>query len=291
MRNPFIRPMIVLTALISLAGCTSEEPVQPPARLSSPATEITWDTARTAPVEDLVRLAFLPVGQELVEVSRPGPPSPLSEDEIPPSSLFFATRAHHAGDYGLCKATVVAVPVNHASEDPQNSIEAFSVYKVVGDTGRDAAPEWTDEYGRRLESLCSRAGRVLSSDEPGHYTGGQFFHADVDEPWQLRYATHSLQMAIAQARSRPASVTCVSFGDPPERECARPARHLANFDMAMLTNVAMKPCIGRPGWQCVEAKFSSGWVVNLEAHVPEMHSRTDVGALDKITIRFELILH
>lgn len=289
MRRLSILPIIVLAAL-SVAGCTAEEPVPPPARLSSPPTEITWDTARTAPVEDLVRLAFLPIGEDLVEVSRPGPPLPLNEGDIPPGRLHFATRAHHAGNYGLCQATVVVVPVNQTSEDEQSSIEAFPVYKVVGNTGRDAAPEWTDEYERRLERLCAKAGRVLDSDEPGHYTDGQFFFADVDEPWQLRYATHALQMAIAQARQRPNSVACVSYGEPVERECARPARYLSTFDMAMLTKVAMRPCVSRVGWQCVEAKFSSGWVVNLEAHVPDMHSETDVGALDKVTIRFEIIL-
>lgn len=290
MRSLSILPIVVVAAL-SAAGCTAEEPAPPPARLSSPPTEITWDTARSAPVEDLVRLAFFPVGEDLVEVSRPGPPLPLKDSDIPPSRLHFATRAHHAGDYGLCQATVVVVPVNHASEDPQNSIEAFPVYKVVGNTGRDAAPEWTDAYERRLESLCAKAGRVLDSDEPGHYTRGRFFFADVDEPWQLRYATHALQMAIAQARQNPGSVTCMTYGERLEPECARPARHLSTFDMAMLTKVVMRPCISRPGWQCVEANFSSGWVVNLEAHVPEMHSGTDVGALDKVTIRFELILH
>lgn len=287
MRRLSILPIIVLAAL-SVAGCTAEEPVPPPARLSSPPTEITWDTARTAPVEDLVRLAFLPVGEDLVEVSRPGPPLPFNEGDIPPGRLHFATRAHHAGDYGLCQATVVVVPVNQTSEDEQNSIEAFPVYKVVGNTGRDAVPEWNAEYERRLENLCSRAGRVLSSSEPGHYTGGQFFFADVDEPWQLRFATHALQMAIAQARRLPASVTCIPSGEAREPECARPARYLSTFDMAMLTNVSMRPCVSRPEWQCVEAKFSSGWVVNLEAHIPEMHSETDVRALDKITIHFEM---
>ena len=289
MRSLSILPIVALAAL-SFAGCKAEELVPPPARLSSPPAEITWDTARTAPVEDLVRLAFLPVGEDLVEVSRPGPPLPLNEGDIPPVRLYFATRAHHAGDYGLCQATVVVVPVNQTSEDAQNSIEAFPVYKVVGDTGRDAVPEWTDEYERRLESLCAKAGRVLDSDEPGHYTRGQFFFADVDEPWQLRYATHALQMAIAQARRRPTSVACVSYGETVEQECARPARYLSTFDMAQLTKVVMRPCISRPGWQCVEAKFSSGWVVNLEAHVPNMHSGTDVGELDKVTIRFEIIL-
>lgn len=288
MRSLSILPIVALAAL-SVAGCTAEEPVPPPARLSSPPTEITWDTARTAPVEDLVRLAFLPVGEDLVEVSRPGPPLPLNEEDIPPDRLYFATRAHHAGDYGLCQATVVVVPVNQTSEDGQNSIETYSVYKVVGDTGRKAVAEWTDEYERRLESLCSRAGRVLNSNEPGHYTGGQFFFADV-ETGQLRYATHALQMAIAQARQRPTSVTCVSSLEHRERKCARPGRHLSTFDMAMLRMVAMRPCASRPGWQCVEAKFSSGWVVNLEAHVPDMNSETDVGALDKVTIDFELDL-
>lgn len=289
MRSLSILPIVALV-VFSLAGCTDEEPVPPPARLSSPPTEITWDAARTAPVEDLVRLAFLPVGEDLVEVSRPGPPLPLNEGDIPPVRLHFATRARHAGDFGLCRATVVVVPVNRTSGDEEDPVEAFPVYKVVGDTGRDAAPDWTEDYARRLEGLCSKAGRVLPSNETGNYTGGQFFFADVDEPWQLRYATHALQMAIAQARQRPTSVACVSWGVPRERECARPARHLATFDMAMLTKVAMRPCITRPGWQCVEAKFSSGWVVNLEAHVPEMHSGTDVGALDKVTIRFEIIL-
>lgn len=289
MRGLSTLPIVALTAFL-LTGCTAEEPTPPPARLSSPPTEITWDTARTAPVEDLVRLAFLPVGEDLVEVSRPGPPLPLNESDVPVVRLHFATRAHHAGDYGLCQATVVVVPVNRMSEDAQNSIEAFPVYKVVGDTGRDAVPEWTEEYERRLENLCSKAGRVLNSDEPGHYTGGQFFFADVDEPWQLRYATHALQMAIAQARRRPASVSCLPPGEAREPECARPARYLSTFDMAMLTKVAMRPCVSRPGWQCVEAKFSSGWVVSLEAHVPDMHSGTDVGALDKVTIRFEIIL-
>ena len=289
MRNLSIMPIVALAAL-SVTGCTTEEPAPPPARLSSPPTEITWDTARKAPVEDLVRLAFLPVAEDLVEVSRPGPPLPLKEGDIPLAQLHFATRAHHAGDYGLCQATVVVVPVNRTIGEARNPIETFPVYKVVGDTGRDAVPEWTDEYERRLESLCAKAGRVLDSDEPGHYTRGQFFTADVDEPWQLRYATHALQMAIAQARQRPASVACVSSGEPLAQECVRPARYLSTFDIAMLTRVAMRPCVSRPGWQCVEARFSSGWVVNLEAHVPDMHSGTDVGALDKVTIRFEMIV-
>lgn len=289
MRSLSILPIVAL-AVISQAGCTAEEPIPPPARLSSPPTEITWDTARTAPVEDLVRLAFLPVGEDLVEVSRPGPPLPLNEGDIPPVRLHFATRAHHAGDFGLCKATVVVVPVNRTSGDEEDSIEAFPVYKVVGDTGRDAEPDWTEEYARRLEGLCAKAGRVLPSYEMGNYTGGQFFSADVDEPWQLRYATHALQIAITRARQRPTSVACVSFGEPRRQECERPGRYLSTFDMTELTEVAMRPCVSRPGWQCVEAKFSSGWVVSVEAHVPDMHSGTDVGELDKITIRFELIL-
>ena len=289
MRSQSIQPIVALV-VFSLAGCTAKEPLPPPARLSSPPTEITWDAARTAPVEDLVRLAFLPIGSDLVEVSRPGPPLPLNEGDIPPVRLHFATRAHHAGDYGLCQATVVVVPVNRTTEDAQNSIEAFPVYKVVGNTGRDAVPEWTDEYERQLENLCAKAGRVLDSDEPGHDTRGQFFFADVDEPWQLRYATHALQMAIAQARQRPTSVACVSNGEPRRQECERPGRYLSTFDMTKLTEVAMRPCVSRPGWQCVEAKFSSGWVVTLEAHVPDMHSETDVGAVDKVTIRFEPIL-
>lgn len=239
--------------------------------------------ARTAPVEDLVRLAFLPLGEDLVEVSRPGPPLPITEDFASVVRLYFATRAHQAGNYGLCEATVVVVPVNQSSAE----FAAYQVYKVVGDTGLDAAPEWSDAYEESLERKCASAGRVLATYDD-HFAGERFFRADVDEAWTIRYATHALQIAIAQAEHSPSSVACAHPSPLPALDCARPADRLGSLKMGELDHLSMRPCISRPGWQCIEAKFVGGWIVQLEAHIPDMHNGTDVGALDKIVIGLQL---
>ncbi|NBW08505.1 MAG: hypothetical protein EBR82_10800 [Caulobacteraceae bacterium] len=275
--------------VIAGASCSPRGQASQPPRPARPPVEVDWNTARTASVRDLVAAAFVPAGDELVEVSRPGPPLPLSEADGPPVRLNFATRPRNAGDYGLCQATVVTVPINQTSEGPREAIKTSLAYKVVGNTGRDAAREWNDAYEKRLDRLCDQAGPVLPTyDDPG---GESFFSADVGEPHQLRFATHALQTAIAQARKTPASVSCDGESAIAELDCSRPAASLAKLDMRRLSWVSMKPCVGRPGWQCVEAKFNDAWTVSLQAEVPAMHSATDVRSVDDVKIGFSMVLH
>jgi hypothetical protein len=282
-----VRLSLSLT-LAALVGCSppTPAPVAVQAVSSAPVTEVNWETARSAPVGDLVRLTFLPVGEDLVEVSRPGPPLPLTEEQVPVTRLSFATRAHQSGSFGLCKATVVVVPVNRTANERRGMFAAYPVYKVVGDTGQDAASEWSDAYEEQLERKCASAGRVLATNEDD-YSGERFFEADIDEPWQIRFATHALQMAIVLALRSSSSVACAYPSQDPELNCAAPARRLATLKLGQLDHVSMRPCVSRPGWQCIEAKFLGDWVVQLEAFIPDMHSGTDVGALNKITISLQ----
>lgn len=275
-------------ALAALVGCSAPAPVPVAAELvsSAPVTEINWETARTAQVADLVRLAFLPMGEDLVEVSRPGPPLPVTEEQVPVARLRFATRAHQSGNFGLCEATVVVVPVNRTAGERHGMFAAYPVYKVVGDTSLDAAPAWSDAYEEQLERKCASAGRVLATNED-NYSGERFFDTDVEESWQIRFATHALQRAIVQARRSPSSVTCAYPSQDSELNCARPAGPLANLKLGQLDHVSMRPCVSRPSWQCIEARFLGDWVVQLEAFIPEMHNDADVGELDEITISLQ----
>lgn len=284
----FTASLSLSLTLATVIGCSPPAQRQPAPQATSPApvTEVSWETVRTAPVDTLVQLTFLPVAEDLIEVSRPGPPLPLTEEQVPVARLHFATRAHQSGNFGLCQATVVVVPVNRTAEERRGMFAAYPVYKVVGDTGLDAAPEWTDAYGEQLERKCASAGRVLATYED-HYSGERFFDADIDEPWQIRFATHALQTAIAQARRSPSSVACAYPSRDPELNCDRPANQLANLKLGQLVHLSMRSCVSRPGWQCIEAKFLGDWVVRLEAFIPEMHNGTDVGALDEITISLQ----
>lgn len=280
---------VVLAALLATTGCSPAE--RPPAskqtEAAPPAEEGApgWEEARQASVEDLAARYLAPLASDFVEVARPGPPLPLGEADTLPTWLAFATRPQHAGDFGLCQATVALVPVNR-EEDDLDTLETRLVFKVVGDTSPDAAPEWTDAYERRLQSQCERAGPVLGTWED-HFTGERFFDTEISPSHHVRYATQALQIAIREARRDPGSVRCGAA----EPNCANPARNLAQLEMARLERLSMTPCGDRVGWQCVTAEFFAGWVVRLEAYVPEMHSAVGVVGVEKVQISEVFSLH
>lgn len=283
------RAAVIVAALLAVAGCSTAERSRSSeqggaaaaARLGAPG----WEEARQGSVEDLVGRYLVPRASDFVEVGRPGPPLPLTDVDTLPVLLEFATRPRHAGDFGLCQATVVAVPVNRREDDP-DTIETRRVFKVVGDTGPDAAPQWTDTYERRLQSRCERAGPVLGTWEDA-FSGARFFDTDISPSHHVRYATQALQIAIREARRNPASVSC-SAAEP---DCASPARNVAQLEMARLERLSMTPCGDRVGWQCVTAEFFPGWALRLEAHVPEMHSAVGVMAVEKVQISEVFALH
>jgi hypothetical protein len=283
------RSAVVASALLAVAGCSADEwspaseqkRAAPAARAGAPG----WDEARQGSVEDLVARYLVPRASDFVEVARPGPPLPLDEADTLPTWLAFATKPQHAGDFGLCQATVVTVPVNRR-EDDLDTLETRLVFKVVGDTGPDAAPEWTDAYERRLKSQCERAGPVLGTWHD-HFTGERFFDAEISPSHHVRYATQALQIAIREARHDPGSVSCGAFGS----DCENPAHDVAQLEMARLERLSMAPCGDRVGWQCVKAEFFAGWVVRLEAYVPEMHSAVGVVDVEKVSITQVISLH
>ncbi len=280
---------IMAATLLTAAACSTEErsPASEQSRTAPAASAGApgWHEARQASVEDLAARYLVPLASDFVEVARPGPPLPLGEEDTLPTWLAFATRPQHAGDFGLCQATVVVVPVNRGDDD-LDTLETRLVFKVVGDTSPDAAPEWTDAHERRLQSQCERAGPVLGTWED-HFTGERFFDTEISPSHHVRYATQALQIAIREARRDPGSVRCGAA----EPNCANPARNLAQLEMARLERLSMTPCGDRVGWQCVTAEFFAGWVVRLEAYVPEMHSAVGVVGVEKVQISEVFSLH
>lgn len=288
-----MRPTIVfiggaLCGLIIAGASCSPRGQASPAKQAHLPFSVDWTKARSAPVQELVTLAYVPVGEAFVEVARPGPPFPISESSSPPSALSFATRPRHAGDYGLCKATVVSVAINQELGEADRLITAETFYKVVDDTGNNARGRWTDRYERRLAQLCSRAGRVLwSYDDPA---AESFFDADISKSSGLRFGVRAVQMAIAQAKALPSSVSCADNDSLRELDCAQPAKNLASLDMRRLSHIDMAPCISRPDWHCIDAEFQGNWRVILQAHIPEMHNDSDVLSVDQVQISLHMAI-